>query len=1175
MLKNEYTLNVDIKRKFTAVVPTFVQNDTAVLIFKVLDNGRPFNLEGVTRVEVSHKRKDGTTVIGLAEYSVIDGSSIIKYVYLGNEMSKEGFVETAVTIFKGDERVSIRPFSVSIVADLRNTVGASEEYGLLQDLIVAINEEITLNKEAVADTEDAIANAYNAATETLEVANSVKYIEDYKTTTSYKKNNFVSFNGSTYMAKKDTKNVAPPSLPETSNDSWVLAGRKGADGTGTVVRHKDEFIATQNQKVFNLSNTYDQFQNRINVTVGSVPQYSPDNFNETTSTSITFEDDIPQGVKVIVEYFSEAQPLASDIQTTVTSHTQLLNSHTSKLSQNKTELEAVTQQLAATAKKDEVVSANDRIDNLIIVSGNANAEVTDSHVSTPKQKTFNTLNRRFEEIEEEATLLAKNLVVNGSFENDATGWMISGTAPPVIDTSVSLDGLKSTKHVVNGQSSVARQEIAIPEGHKVFLSADVYLKSWSTGLSALEVYDGGAYNNMSQGLIDSLKLNQWQRTTVVKTMGSGVSGIRLVVGSISYSIREYNVDNVMVLDLTAMFGAGNEPTAAEMENYLTLRSKRWFDGESYILTKRETIKKIANLDSAVKNKLDTSAFSAESVAVNKKITDLQTESSLQADNLAINGSYENDFIGWGTGGGALPTIETTLAYLGGKSVKLLTKAQSSVTRQEITVPGGSKLYFAAYARLNEYTNGLNALEMYDGGGYLNRASALLNSGRQRQWQWVSGTKTTDVGITGVRLVVGSVENTTRDLLVDTVFVLNLTTIFGAGNEPTRAEMDGLMSKRKWFAGKSYITDKTTSIKNALTLETNQVKVSDKLNRKTRWTPAISLLEKIPNSFSPHFWRNGELYITISNEIRKTTDNGKTTQLVSSFTSGSITNLMHLDDDSALCILRNGDNLSMKRSTDFITWIDVLSWTNPHGPMIGNLGWDHNGSTVMFGEYTTVDAVTKPKIEFYKSTDYGATWKVSKTWNRAGEPRIRHIHAVQYDKYSNRWWISTGDALATEASILSTADGIDFVTEVAPGHPSLTAVSLAFNRRYIIWGQDLQLSNDFTIHTMNKVTKEVKTVGYMNNVAYYILEHPRGGYLLFDQVEEYPERGVYSNNMFVYWSEDGFTWNRIYEIPLNVGDILYLYNLTLNSDGSLLNFRMRYTPKGGVEENSLQTLAVEF
>lgn len=393
MLKNEYTLNVDIKRKFTAVVPTFVQNDTAVLIFKVLDNGRPFNLEGVTRVEVSHKRKDGTTVIGLAEYSVIDGSSIIKYVYLGNEMSKEGFVETAVTIFKGDERVSIRPFSVSIVADLRNTVGASEEYGLLQDLIVAINEEITLNKEAVADTEDAIANAYNAATETLEVANSVKYIEDYKTTTSYKKNNFVSFNGSTYMAKIDSKNIAPPSLPETSNASWVLAGRKGADGTGTVVRHKDEFIATQNQKVFNLSNTYDQFQNRINVTVGYVPQYSPDNFNETSSTSITFDEGVPQGVKVIVEYFSEAQPLASDIQTTVTSHTQLLNNHTSKLSQNKTELEAVTQQLAETVTEIETLGLETakKTEVQILVENKAEKTYVDSELSNKVTKGDGTL----------------------------------------------------------------------------------------------------------------------------------------------------------------------------------------------------------------------------------------------------------------------------------------------------------------------------------------------------------------------------------------------------------------------------------------------------------------------------------------------------------------------------------------------------------------------------------------------------------------------------------------------------------------------------------------------------------------------------------------------------------------------------------------------------------------
>lgn len=149
MVKNEYVLVVDIKKKHTAIVPTFVQHDTATLIFKVFDNGKPFDLTAVTRVEVSHKRKDGAVVIGLASFETVAGQSIIKYDYMGNEMSVEGFVDTSVTIFSENTKVTIQPFQISIVGDFRNALGATQEFGLLQELIVTVENVIDDAKQAI------------------------------------------------------------------------------------------------------------------------------------------------------------------------------------------------------------------------------------------------------------------------------------------------------------------------------------------------------------------------------------------------------------------------------------------------------------------------------------------------------------------------------------------------------------------------------------------------------------------------------------------------------------------------------------------------------------------------------------------------------------------------------------------------------------------------------------------------------------------------------------------------------------------------------------------------------------------------------------------------------------------------------------------------------------------
>lgn len=165
MIKNEYVLVVDVKKKHTAIVPTFVQHDSATLIFKVYDNGSPFDLTNVTSVQVSHQRRDGAVVIGTATYQSVNGESIIKYEYMGNEMSKEGFVETSVTIFSGVDKVTIQPFKVSIVGDFRNALGATEEFGLLQDLIVKTEKTI---EDAKTATNKANLSSFNADVATSE-----------------------------------------------------------------------------------------------------------------------------------------------------------------------------------------------------------------------------------------------------------------------------------------------------------------------------------------------------------------------------------------------------------------------------------------------------------------------------------------------------------------------------------------------------------------------------------------------------------------------------------------------------------------------------------------------------------------------------------------------------------------------------------------------------------------------------------------------------------------------------------------------------------------------------------------------------------------------------------------------------------------------------------------------
>lgn len=181
MFKNEYTLTVDLKKKMTAITPKFVKYDNATLVFKIFDNGKLYDLTDFTRAEVSHKRPDGKVVLGVGSIETLsNGEFVVRYNYLGSEMNKAGFVETSLSIFSADKKVSILPFKVEIFNDNRDgsVEDSEEEVGILQELIAQVsrvlveanqavdsaNQAVTSANQAIVDAEAAVASATANAT---------------------------------------------------------------------------------------------------------------------------------------------------------------------------------------------------------------------------------------------------------------------------------------------------------------------------------------------------------------------------------------------------------------------------------------------------------------------------------------------------------------------------------------------------------------------------------------------------------------------------------------------------------------------------------------------------------------------------------------------------------------------------------------------------------------------------------------------------------------------------------------------------------------------------------------------------------------------------------------------------------------------------------------------------
>jgi len=109
-------------------------------------------------------------------------------------------------------------------------------------------------------------------------------------------------------------------------------------------------------------------------------------------------------------------------------------------------------------------------------------------------------------------------------------------------------------------------------------------------------------------------------------------------------------------------------------------------------------------------------------------------------------------------------------------------------------------------------------------------------------------------------------------------------------------------------------------------------------------------------------------------------------------------------------------------------------------------------TIYWGEYFRNPQ--REKVKIWMSKDDGLTWQVAHQFN---DGEIRHIHSVQYDHYSNKVWITTGDS--DHESSIGFLDEDNVYKKIGSGSQKWRAVSLLFTNNYVIWGTD-GVSDDY-------------------------------------------------------------------------------------------------------------------
>ena len=215
-------------------------------------------------------------------------------------------------------------------------------------------------------------------------------------------------------------------------------------------------------------------------------------------------------------------------------------------------------------------------------------------ISAVKGKTFADVDARFEDVEADTTLMGTNCVTNGDFSNGTTGWKNEFASLSVANNilSVTANG--------TGNSGRAYQTLTYIQNHKYYVNAK--LKVTSSLCTSISY----KYEASSVTVVTSPVANQIYSTSAVISPVGSLSYIQFIHNypdASTASGKVMEVQNATLIDLTATFGVGNEPTAEQMDAIMAKFPNSWFDGTRNLFRASETLKKQITLYKEKANKV--------------------------------------------------------------------------------------------------------------------------------------------------------------------------------------------------------------------------------------------------------------------------------------------------------------------------------------------------------------------------------------------------------------------------------------------------------------------------------------------------------------------------------------------------------------------------------------------
>lgn len=118
MFQNEYLLDMDLKFVPSFLPPRFRRGDTAILKFRLHDNGVMYDASQYDKAEITIEMPSKVELVDFGKKERINGVDIISFQFAPIHMVEVGIYTIYLTLIKGEDRVSATPIKVRFFDNL-------------------------------------------------------------------------------------------------------------------------------------------------------------------------------------------------------------------------------------------------------------------------------------------------------------------------------------------------------------------------------------------------------------------------------------------------------------------------------------------------------------------------------------------------------------------------------------------------------------------------------------------------------------------------------------------------------------------------------------------------------------------------------------------------------------------------------------------------------------------------------------------------------------------------------------------------------------------------------------------------------------------------------------------------------------------------------------------------